>query len=284
MARVIGVHGIRQQFKGEETLRVKWLPALRDGLHRVGVGFPYDEDLVCAFYGDLFRTKGAKAIDDPPYDARDVNGEWELDLLTAWWHEAARVEPQVPGPETTATKSRTPTIVQRALNALSQSRFFAGVSERALIGDLKQVGSYLNEDARRNEIQQRVAQKVMADTRIMIGHSLGSIVAYEALCTHPEWPIRTFITLGSPLAIRNLIFDRLHPPPVAGVGIWPGNVTQWTNIADSGDVVALVKELHTVFGARVQDQRIYNGANAHDIEPYLTAEETGRAIATGLTD
>ncbi len=59
MARVIGVHGIRQQFKGEETLRVKWLPALRDGLHRIGVEFPYDEDLVCAFYGRPMISKKA---------------------------------------------------------------------------------------------------------------------------------------------------------------------------------------------------------------------------------
>ena len=50
----------------------------------------------------------------------------------------------------------------------------------------------------------------------MVGHSLGSVVAYEALCAHPEWPVRALVTLGSPLGIRNLIFDRLVPAPAAG--------------------------------------------------------------------
>jgi len=29
-------------------------------------------------------------------------------------------------------------------------------------------------------------------------------------------PVRALVTLGSPLGIRNLIFDRLVPPPTAG--------------------------------------------------------------------
>ena len=57
---------------------------------------------------------------------------------------AAACDPQVPGPDA-ATKGRTPAAVQRALNALARSRFFAGLAERALIGDLKQVHRYLVE-------------------------------------------------------------------------------------------------------------------------------------------
>jgi pimeloyl-ACP methyl ester carboxylesterase len=33
---------------------------------------------------------------------------------------------------------------------------------------------------------------VRADTAVLIGHSLGSVVAYEALCAHPEWSVRAF--------------------------------------------------------------------------------------------
>jgi hypothetical protein len=32
----------------------------------------------------------------------------------------------------------------------------------------------------------------------------------------------------------------------------------------------------------VEDLRVHNGAKAHDIVPYLTAKETGRAIAAAL--
>jgi len=95
-------------------------------------------------------------------------------------------------------------------------------------------------------------------------------------------PVATsLITLGSPLGIRNLIFDRLEPIPADGMGRWPGSVTSWTNVADSGDAVALVKQLATRFGG-VDDVLVHDGAKAHDCRPYLTAEETGRAVGLGL--
>jgi hypothetical protein len=110
------------------------------------------------------------------------------------------------------------------------------------------------------------------------------VVAYEALAAHPEWPARKLVTLGSPLGIRNLIFDRLRPAPVNGTGAWPGAVSAWTNVADAGDIVALNKRLASLFGSRVQDESIDNGAKAHDVCPYLTSAKTGQAISAGLAD
>jgi hypothetical protein len=250
-------------------------------LWQLGVGFTEDADLTCVFYGDLFRGPGTKSVGIPPYDANDVADGWERDMLEAWWREAAAVEEEVPGPEA-QTKVRTPRIVQRALDALSGSRFFAGVAERAFIFDLKQVSSYLRDRATRRAVQERAVQAVHPGTRVMIGHSLGSVVAYECLCAHPEWPVHTLVTLGSPLGIRNLIFDRLEPGPRNGTGAWPGSVQRWVNIADQGDIVALVKDLRPRFGEKVENHLIHNGATAHAIRPYLTARETGRAVAAGL--
>ncbi|MFD8967974.1 hypothetical protein ACFV0C_23775 [Streptomyces sp. NPDC059568] len=59
-------------------------------------------------------------------------------------------------------------------------------------------------------------------------------------------------------------------------------VKAWTNVADSGDAVALVKELAPSFGGRISDVPVHNGAKAHDVRPYLTARETGRAIGRAL--
>jgi pimeloyl-ACP methyl ester carboxylesterase len=174
--------------------------------------------------------------------------------------------------------------VQRALKALSHSRFFAGLAERALIGFIKQVHRYFAEPQLRAQVIERVAREIGPDTRLVVGHSLGSVVAYETLCAHPDWPVRALVTLGSPLGIRNLIFDRLQPAPVGEVGSWPGGVVAWTNVADRGDLVALVKELRPQFGQRVQDLRVDNGAKAHDVRPYLTAKETGHALAAFVGD
>jgi hypothetical protein len=46
--------------------------------------------------------------------------------------------------------------------------------------------------------------------------------------------------------------------------------------------VALVKELGPLFGSRVHDLAVHNGAKAHDVRPYLTARVTGQAVTDGM--
>jgi hypothetical protein len=277
VARIVAVHGIGQQYKGEESLHTEWLPALRDGLHRAGIDELAPGDLRCAFYGDLFRPKGKGR--EPRYDATDVDPNWEAPLLDELWAEAARVDPAVAGPQD-STKARTPRTIQAALRALSGSRFFVGLVEHLLIADLKQVRAYLHDPERRAQIRERVSAEISADTTVLVGHSLGSVVAYE-VCAAGIGP-RTLVTLGSPLGIRNLVFDLLDPPPQGGRGAWPGATERWANVADQGDVVALVKRLAPQFDDRVDDRLVNNGATAHNVKPYLTARETGEAIAAGL--
>ena len=149
---------------------------------------------------------------------------------------------------------------QAALAALANSRFLADTSERLLIHWLRQVRTYFTDAEIRRQIQARFAEAITSDTRVVVAHSLGSVVAYEALAAHPNWNVPTLVTLGSPLGIRNIILDRLHPAPeqtaAGGVrGRWPGSVTRWTNIADRRDFVALVKKLHEVFDPRTRRYR-----------------------------
>jgi hypothetical protein len=280
MAKIVAVHGIAQQVKGGESLAAAWLPALRDGLKLAGARRIKDDELVCAFYGDLFRKKGTRSASVPPLTAKDVTAADEKELLQLWWEEAARIDGTVPGPDA-KTRARTPQVVQRALNNLSKVRFFTGVAEKAMIWDLKQVVAYLNDQAMRAQIRARVSTLLSPDTEVVIGHSLGSVVAYEALCASETAHVNTFVTLGSPLGISNVVFAKLHPKPVNGLGAWP-RVKLWYNIADKGDVVALEKQLAPFFG-KVRDRPVDNGSQAHDVLPYLTSVETGKAVASGLT-
>lgn len=96
-----------------------------------------------------------------------------------------------------------------------------------------------------------------------------------------------FVTLGSPLGIPNLIFERLTPTPTGGLGAWPGRVTRWVNVADPDDVVALRKRLAPLFsapdgGAAVDDRLVDNGNEPHAINRYLNAAATGAALGTVL--
>jgi hypothetical protein len=279
VARIVAVHGIGNQFLGEHQIGAIWLPALRDGLARAGHSLASDEDLICAFYGDIFRPKG-KAI-DAWLDSSDIEEGWEKSMLSSWWEEAARVDQGVFPPDG-GGKGIGMDAVQSALWALSNSKFFAGVVESVLIQDLKQVKLYLRDPLIRREARQRVLDAITPDTRVLIGHSLGSVVAYEALCQASGHQIQTFVTMGSPLGIRNLIFDQLEPPPENSLGQWPAGLASWINIADRGDVVALVKELAGCFGNRVSDQLIDNGSHAHNAARYLCSKEAGDAVATGI--
>jgi hypothetical protein len=284
MAKIVIVHGVGQQFAGENTLRSKLLPALQDGLAVKGINVDPAE-VAFAGYGDIFRPADEYLSVDEYLDASDVDDDYSLALLSAWWERAATLEEAVVPPDA-ETLARSPRWAQNALYALNRSRFFSGLAERALIGDLKQVKRYFSDKEIRQQAQLAVSRKVDRDTRVMIGHSLGSVVAYEALCAHSEWPVRTFVTLGSPLGMRYLVYDRLWPAPQerdgALRGSWPGDGRAWANIADSGDVVAVVEDLRPLFGERITQVRVHNGAHAHDMTSYLTAAATGAAIAAGL--
>lgn len=265
---------------GEDTLLKDWLPALRDGMRRAG-GRPLDtSEMAVGFYGDLFRPSGQLlAVGDPLYTAADVQDGFEQELLLAWWQAASEVDERVVA-LAAETLVRTPRSVQAALRALSRCRFFSDIALRALVFDLKQVNVYLTDQDVRSEAQRRVTQLIGDDTRVVVAHSLGSVVAYEALCALPGHQVRALITMGSPLGIP-MIRDRLQAEP----GGWPGGEDLvWTNMADAGDVVALVKDLRPWFGPRIRNVAVNNGSRAHDATVYLTEASTGAAITEGLRE
>lgn len=281
MSRLVLVHGIGQQVKGPQTLLADWYPALQDGLSLVGSELD-GIDVAVAFYGDIFRPSGGRSLDGPLLDASDVSDTRDAGWLMAWWEEAARLETAVAGPNDPG-RIRTPYWIQRALDALSHSAFFADCSEHLMISSAQQVRLYFTDAKTRRAVRERVSASITADTRVIVAHSLGSVVAYEVLCENRLRPEISLVTLGSPLGVRNLVFDRLEPSPVNGRGHWPASVARWTNIVDRGDIVALTKRIAPLFGDRVTDVLVHNGAKAHDARPYLTAKETGRAIAEGLS-
>lgn len=282
MARIVFVHGVGQQVKGPLTVHGEVLPALADGLAPTGVRLRAD-DLTCAFYGDLFRPAAEVLAPEPYLDADDLT-EQERDLLAEWWRRAAEADPTIVRPDV-ETLARTPNWARAAVRALSGSAFFADIAERAMLGSLRQVRRYFAEPEIREVAIDAVLACLTEDTRVVVAHSLGSVVAYETLATRSPGKPVALVTLGSPLGLRRLIFDRLRPAPSpdgAPPGRWPGGASSWTNVVDHGDVVASADDLKPLFGDAVRHIRVHNGAKAHDVRPYLTERLTGAAIAEGL--
>jgi hypothetical protein len=262
MVRVVGIHGIAQQYQSGPQRTDEWLPALRGGLEVAGFRPVADQftetDLRVAFFGDLFRRPGSMAGGEPRYSERDL-GPADEELLTVLYQEAVAQDPTV-GPQVGAMAGRVPVPVQVVL-----------------------AGPLLRE-----QVLDRVAAEVTPATRVVIGHSLGSVVAYEYCCRCKPTGVELLVTLGCPLGIPRLIFDRLDPPPTHGRGAWPDPALRWVNVADPNDVVALRKRLAPYFGPSsvgisVVDRLVDNGSQPHDASRYLNNRQTGEAVGASLT-
>jgi len=280
-------HGIGYQFRHRRQSRDDWYRALSDGLddcHRSPVP---REEVEAVHYGSCYRLAGGKGSDEeddwdaeigavPPLRPEDVRPGLETDLIAMM---AASLDENRPA-EPAKAGVYLPRSVQQDLRRLDASPFLPRFSRRLAIWLVRQVHLYLTDDRIRACTQQRVERAVTARTRVLIGHSLGSVVAYEAACAHPEWTIDTLITLGSPLGIRS-VGELVRPMITGGRGMRPP-VRRWVNVAAGADPVALVKELKPIFG-EVEDELVSNGRwRAHEIGMYLNAPPTAEAIADAL--
>jgi hypothetical protein len=293
MAPIIAVHGISQQTSGSKVIHSEWWPALSSGLDLAGYDLQDESYLVCPFYGYLFRKPSTSVIIESDQLEDDIEfQEYEREFLELLLEGAENSGADkisrsfLEGVQLEGNSSRIPGNIQDLLRKLSKFRFFANfVSDNLerLRCDIRQVGLYLN-DKLRKDIREIVIANIQEDTKVVIGHSLGSVVAYEALCQQPG-NVVSFISIGSPLGIQNLIFDKLQPSPTKGHGVWPGKVKYWTNLAEKGDVVALEKQLSQYFSdevRKVKDIGVDNDSDAHDARRYLTTIEVGEAVRQGL--
>src|ERR1700728_2952004 len=151
MTLIVVVHGVGQQVEGELTLHQRYFSALQQGVVRAG-GTIGPDDVVFASYGEMFRPAAEVLSPLPYFDAKSVEDGYESQLLLALWRRAALVDPRVVPPDEEVL-GRSPAWASQALAALSRSRYFAGVADRLLIGNLKQLHSYLADPALRTKIR-----------------------------------------------------------------------------------------------------------------------------------
>ncbi|TMR92976.1 hypothetical protein [Nonomuraea basaltis] len=134
-----------------------------------------------------------------------------------------------------------------------------------------EVAAYLTDHVKREKCRQTVADVIRRNRpKVVIAHSLGSVVAYETLWGHPDLRIDLLITLGSPLGMRNVVFERLLPTPINGRGQRPPGVRRWVNIADKDDIAAIPPDLGGSFtGIDVEELVNLHWIDFHTAEKYL---------------
>lgn len=153
-----------------------------------------------------------------------------------------------------------------------------------LLRGAAQVCRYISDSSCRKKMRERVADRINQGPSVVIAHSLGSVAAYEALCIMPEHNVHTLITLGSPLGIRQMFFNKLQSRIDAGRHSWPVPLARWVNISYSRDIVPFVKQLSPLFGTGCQIEDIILPVRSfrHTFRAYLSAPVTRRVVADAL--
>jgi hypothetical protein len=207
---------------------------------------------------------------------RKEAGELTGELLRGWWSNAYCRGEEAPVVE--------PPEAARAEQELATTAFFAADQGSAL-WEAEALARYLTDQKLRHELRDAASAAVQADTRVVVGHGIGALIAYEALCVVGESANVTFVTLGGALSGPAEVFQRTEPRPRHEQGHWPPAVRHWTNIVAHSDLTATnVPELTERFGQGIDDQVLALTLTQGDIYKYLMDQATGRAVATGLRD
>ncbi|MGW0827032.1 hypothetical protein [Streptomyces sp. NPDC002845] len=149
--------------------------------------------------------------------------------------------------------------------------------ERVVVALLREIEAYTTWSGRREQVQERVAEVIRREQpKVLVAHSLGTVVAYETLHAYPDLSVAQLVTLGSPLRLPSLV-RRLVPGLRGGRGARPVGVGHWTNIADVGDLVAVPPKLSEVYPVD-QDETCDNGLGFHGFGGYLANGLTALSI------
>ncbi|MBB2740404.1 UNVERIFIED_ORG: hypothetical protein FHR35_000224 [Microbispora rosea subsp. rosea] len=246
MTSIVGVHGIGKYHYYEEAggsaggaaevMRAKWNAYLHQGLtgRPDGAGEYFAE---IAYYAHHLHS-------GPPKPPRQMEAPAKL-VLADW---AA----QLGGPFRDAAGESLTGLAHRLAGWLLTRMGPQAV--RFAQDFCPEVAAYLGGGDPRVRARDAVADVVRRRRpRVVVAHSLGSVVTYEALWAHPDLSVELLVTLGSPLGMRDVVFERLAPVPVRGRGARPPGVRRWINIADKDDIAAIPAVLASCFDGVERD-------------------------------
>lgn len=279
MTQLVFVHGRSQQDKDALALKGEWTSALRSGLSAAGLELSLpDEEIRFPYYGNTLRDLvGGMA----PDDAAEVIirgeglGQQQESFIRSFVAEvreqrgitdrqlAARAGPEVV--ERGMADWPWVTAVLRLLDDVD------AVSAATVALVTNDVFKYLTNPGIGELIDTEVGKAITpGEPTVVVGHSLGSVVAYRLLRKGAEangWQVPLFVTVGSPLGV-NAVKDNL------GTIGHPSRVGPWFNARDKRDIVALnpLDAVHFGITPPIENHsEVLNSTdNRHGISGYLS--------------
>jgi hypothetical protein len=286
--KLLLVHGRGQQGSNPDALKGEWMATLGRGATALGVSVPADIDVAFPFYGDKL-DEFTRAFDLPlTSDVQPRGSQIDNEFLAfqAEFAEAVRQRAGVTDAQVDAEYGNNPqprgplnwAWVQAILRAVDKHG--GGMNQKTLEVFTRDVFLYTTRAGVRDEIDAIVAAKLTEQPTLVVGHSLGSVVAYSVLRSdRRSLRVPLLVTVGSPLAVRS-VRDQFRPLRS------PAPVAAWYNAFDTRDVVALYPldaDNFPVQPAIENNGRVRNSTdNRHGIAGYLDDPDVAKRILDGL--
>jgi hypothetical protein len=282
------IHGVGQGGKKKKDLEAVWLAALAKGLVKSGLSLPAKVNVIFPYYADVLDDF-VKEFDRPIGDRIAAKGG-VVDADYAQFR-AEMAEEMRKGAKISIEDVRKEAGNEVAEEMGPQNWKWVLATLRILDRYIPAVGDWTIETflrdvflyTRRPVVQQAI-DKIVTDTMpdsptVIVGHSLGSVVAYNVAVTRNPSFTTLFLTVGSPLglpAVRNNLGPLQNPSGKKG----------WTNAYDPQDVVALYPLDRRHFGvtpAITNHGNVQNWTqNRHGIVGYLDDKVVAARIHDGL--
>lgn len=273
---IIGIHGLANKPPADEKTRW-WRASIAEGLSRNEAVPDPAFSFEFVYWADL-RYEAPLSEDENREPYRPYDGEGPL--------PAGDEAPTVTAKDVLAP-------VYAGIERVEEATGVTLVDDVILEHRFDDLWHYHAETGFARDVRARLIERLRAhrDRRILLAaHSMGSVIAYDALRLlereDPSLRVEHLVTAGSPLGLAKvkLKFEAEH-----GAIRVPNNVSAWTNLADGGDVVAIMGALGADYGPSdtgvpVVDRRVVNGylrpngeANRHKSYGYLRTPEFSRA-------
>ena len=288
--KVIFVHGRDQQDQSPRQLRANWLTAWEKGLAKSNLSLPSEDCIHLPYYADtlydlLQETIKAEKGEATRSGSDGINEAQELYFTKEYLKEIAMAT-------TTTFEERMDVkniveVERGPLNWEPVQKLAGYLDEKNILGDYpikkatRDVFVYLTQNHIKEAVNSIVENAFDATPCVVVGHSLGSIVTYLVLKNNPQYNVKKYITIGSPLGMTSLV-KHLEPPFIMPECIRGEATDRWTNVYDEKDFIALhpLDNSHFNNGFDIVNRaHVKNHTrNHHGIAGYLDDEITAKSI------
>jgi hypothetical protein len=275
--KIIFIHGRAQEDYDEQELKKTWIKTFESGLAKNNLSLPDHVAFEFPYYGKLLKqwVDNPATIPPPSIAKRSGRVVSEDVFLHALLNELLVNAGEK---QETHRGILNYEAVQKLLKKFDAKD---GWGEKVLKLFTKDVFLYLTNHALQQALNQFIVSKFDKEPCIVVGHSLGTIVAYKVLSENEDFQIKKLITLGSPLGLASVI-KHLPPPAQMPKCVQHG----WFNAFDERDFVALHPLNNQIFPTTPPIENKNNvdnqTSNRHGIEGYLNDPEIAKNIYDAL--